>query len=75
MLVPHSSAGRGTCRRPHQGELAALLVRVTVTEPERFREELAAMSTELNAHLDYEEEVLLPLLADVPWPPAAPRVT
>ncbi|KOX29505.1 nitroreductase/quinone reductase family protein [Streptomyces ardesiacus] len=58
-----------------QGELAALLVRVTVTEPERFRQELAAMSTELNAHLDYEEEVLLPLLADVPWPPAAPRVT
>ncbi|WP_435605299.1 nitroreductase/quinone reductase family protein [Streptomyces ardesiacus] len=58
-----------------QGEPAALLVRVTVTEPERFRQELAAMSTELNAHLDYEEEVLLPLLADVPWPPAAPRVT
>jgi deazaflavin-dependent oxidoreductase (nitroreductase family) len=55
-----------------QGELAALLAGVTVAEPGRFRRELAAMSAELNAHLDYEEEMLLPLLADVPWPPVVP---
>lgn len=30
------------------------------------------MSAELNAHLDYEEETIVPLLADVPWPPAPP---
>ncbi|MFA3876468.1 nitroreductase/quinone reductase family protein [Streptomyces sp. MMCC 100] len=58
-----------------QGELAALLEGVAVTEPERFRSELEAMSVELNAHLDYEEEVLLPLLAGVPWPPAGAPVS
>ncbi|MFD3694605.1 nitroreductase/quinone reductase family protein [Streptomyces sp. NPDC058646] len=55
-----------------QGELAALLAGIGVAEPERFRSELDAMSRELNTHLDYEEEALLPLLADVPWPPAPP---
>ncbi|MYQ85898.1 MULTISPECIES: nitroreductase/quinone reductase family protein [unclassified Streptomyces] len=55
-----------------QGELAALLADIGIADPERFRTELDRMSTELNAHLDYEEEQLLPLLADVPWPPAAP---
>jgi deazaflavin-dependent oxidoreductase (nitroreductase family) len=58
-----------------QGELAGLLVDVAVTEPERFRRELKGMSDELNAHLDYEEEALLPLLADVPWPPAGPSAS
>lgn len=52
-----------------QGELAALLAGVAIAEPRRFRAELEEMSAELNAHLDYEEEALLPLLADVPWPP------
>ena len=55
-----------------QGELVTLLAGITVADPERFRIELDAMSTELNAHLDHEEESLLPLLADVPWPPAPP---
>ncbi|MFE5089592.1 nitroreductase/quinone reductase family protein [Streptomyces sp. NPDC056638] len=55
-----------------QGELAALLAGIGITEPERFHSELARMSTELNAHLDYEEEQILPLLADVPWPPVPP---
>ncbi|MFE7041440.1 nitroreductase/quinone reductase family protein [Streptomyces atratus] len=55
-----------------QGELAALLAGIGITDPERFRAELARMSTELNAHLDYEEEQILPLLADVPWPPVPP---
>ncbi|WCN02484.1 nitroreductase/quinone reductase family protein [Streptomyces sp. M92] len=55
-----------------QGDLAALLAEVHITDPEHFRTELAAMSAELNAHLDYEEKALLPLLADVPWPPVPP---
>ncbi|MER6322504.1 nitroreductase/quinone reductase family protein [Streptomyces coelicoflavus] len=53
-----------------QGELAALLDGLAIADPARFRVELDEMSAQLNAHLDYEEEVLLPLLADVPWPPA-----
>ncbi|MFF4474475.1 nitroreductase/quinone reductase family protein [Streptomyces sp. NPDC001599] len=55
-----------------QGELAALLDGVAIADPVRFRAEMDEMSAQLNAHLDYEEEVLLPLLADVPWPPAGP---
>ncbi|MFG2996838.1 nitroreductase/quinone reductase family protein [Streptomyces sp. NPDC048340] len=58
-----------------QGDLAALLTRIGIDEPERFRSELARMSAELNAHLDYEEESILPLLAEVPWPPARPSDT
>ncbi|MFH9394950.1 nitroreductase/quinone reductase family protein [Streptomyces sp. NPDC017556] len=53
-----------------QSALAALLADVAVAEPDRFRAELARMTEELTAHLDYEEEHLLPLLAGVPWPPA-----
>lgn len=56
-----------------QAALAALLADVATADPRRFRTELARMSSELNAHLDFEEEALLPLLADVPWPPPAPR--
>ncbi|MFI6141216.1 nitroreductase/quinone reductase family protein [Streptomyces griseus] len=54
-----------------QSALAALLADVAVAEPDRFRAELTRMTEELTAHLDYEEEHLLPLLAGVPWPPAA----
>ncbi|MFH8606889.1 nitroreductase/quinone reductase family protein [Streptomyces sp. NPDC018029] len=55
-----------------QGELAALLAAVGGAEPERFRAELARMSEQLTAHLDYEEEALLPVLAGLPWPPVPP---
>ncbi|MFJ6069783.1 nitroreductase/quinone reductase family protein [Streptomyces sp. NPDC093065] len=58
-----------------QGELATLLAGIAVAEPRRFRAALEEMATRLDAHLDYEEEVLLPLLADVPWPPAGPAGT
>lgn len=58
-----------------QGELAKLLAGVHIADPERFRAELRAMSEELEAHLDHEEEALLPLLADVPWPPERLRPT
>lgn len=55
-----------------QAAIADLLADIAIAEPLRFRAELSAMEEELNAHLDYEEETLLPLLADVPWPPVPP---
>ncbi|MDT0268872.1 nitroreductase/quinone reductase family protein [Streptomyces sp. DSM 44915] len=55
-----------------QRAIGELLTDVGIAEPVRFRAELARMTDELTAHLAYEEEVLLPLLADVPWPPAPP---
>lgn len=53
-----------------QGELFALLADIGAADPRRFRTELDRMSQELTAHLDYEEESLLPVLAEIPWPPA-----
>lgn len=55
-----------------QSALADLLAGIGIAEPLRFRAELDEMSAELNAHLDYEEEAIVPLLADVPWPPVPP---
>ncbi|MFE9861074.1 nitroreductase/quinone reductase family protein [Streptomyces sp. NPDC005780] len=55
-----------------QNDLAVLLAGVGIADPQRFRTELAAMSAELNTHFDYEEKEIVPLLADVPWPPAPP---
>ncbi|WP_223778349.1 nitroreductase/quinone reductase family protein [Streptomyces sp. 135] len=55
-----------------QGELAGLLAGLGGADPERFRAELARMSEELTRHLDYEEEALLPILAELPWPPGPP---
>lgn len=55
-----------------QGDLAELLAGIGIADPRRFRAELDAMSAELSAHLDYEDEALVPLLADVPWPPVPP---
>ncbi|WP_316524886.1 nitroreductase/quinone reductase family protein [Kitasatospora brasiliensis] len=53
-------------------ELVALLTGIEVTEPERLRAELDRMSAELEAHLDFEEEHLLPVLAGIPFPPTGP---
>ncbi|MGW3177908.1 nitroreductase/quinone reductase family protein [Kitasatospora sp. NPDC001119] len=53
-------------------ELVALLAGITVTEPERLRTELDRMSAELEAHLDFEEAELLPVLAGIPLPPTGP---
>ncbi|MER7746393.1 nitroreductase/quinone reductase family protein [Streptomyces bacillaris] len=52
-----------------QSALAALLAGVAVADPDDFRAELARMTQQLTAHLAYEEAEILPLLADVPWPP------
>ncbi|MFF4215680.1 nitroreductase/quinone reductase family protein [Streptomyces nondiastaticus] len=56
-----------------QGELAALLADIGSADPVRFRAELERMAQELTAHLAYEEEVVLPPLAGIPFPPPAPR--
>ncbi|MEV4970124.1 nitroreductase/quinone reductase family protein [Streptomyces scopuliridis] len=53
--------------------LLALLADITTADPERFRAELARLSEELVAHLDYEEESLLPALSQIPWPPGPPE--
>ncbi|MFD4655348.1 nitroreductase/quinone reductase family protein [Kitasatospora sp. NPDC058444] len=53
-------------------ELVALLARIAVTEPQRLRTELDRMSAELEAHLDFEEAELLPVLAGIPFPPTGP---
>ncbi|MYW67009.1 nitroreductase family deazaflavin-dependent oxidoreductase [Streptomyces sp. SID8379] len=55
-----------------QKALVALVDDVTTADPVTFRAELARMTKELIAHLDHEEEHLLPVLADVPWPPPRP---
>lgn len=53
-----------------QAALAALPAGVAIAEPDRFRAELERMNEQSTAHLAYEEAEILPLLADVPWPPA-----
>lgn len=52
--------------------LAAELADLGSADPERFLTELDQMAEELTAHLDYEEESLLPVLAEIPFPPAPP---
>ncbi|TKG71628.1 nitroreductase/quinone reductase family protein [Prauserella endophytica] len=61
-------AEHGTVSRIRE-ELEKLLADITSTGPARFRAELERMSAELNSHLDYEEEQLLPVLESVPFPP------
>ncbi|MGK5732653.1 nitroreductase/quinone reductase family protein [Streptomyces sp. URMC 124] len=74
---PHLADAFARLRAEHrtvarlQGELSALLADIAGADPVRFRAELERMSEELTAHLDYEEETLLPLLAGVPFPPAS----
>lgn len=38
-------------------------------DPDQFRCELARMTAELEAHLGYEEETLIPPLSGIPFPP------
>ncbi|WP_391858160.1 hypothetical protein [Streptomyces silvisoli] len=45
---------------------------IATADPRRFTAELDRMARELTAHLDYEEAWLLPVLARIPFPPAAP---
>ncbi|MBO8199576.1 nitroreductase family deazaflavin-dependent oxidoreductase [Streptomyces smyrnaeus] len=58
-------AEHGTVDRIRR-ELESLLADLTTADPDRFRAELARMTAELEAHLDYEEEVLIPPLSAMP---------
>ncbi|MFC7328071.1 nitroreductase/quinone reductase family protein [Marinactinospora rubrisoli] len=58
-----------------RGELLALLADIGTADPDRFRVELDRMTEELTAHLDYEEEALFPVLAEIPFPPVAREAT
>ncbi|APU15070.1 MULTISPECIES: nitroreductase/quinone reductase family protein [Actinoalloteichus] len=49
-------------------EILTLLTEIGTTDARRFRTELDRMSRELIAHLDYEEETVLPILAAIPLP-------
>ncbi|MFV8131769.1 nitroreductase/quinone reductase family protein [Streptomyces syringium] len=75
---PHLAAALDRLRDEHrtvarlQGELVALLADIGEADPLRFRTELNRMARELTAHLDYEEESLIPVLAGIPFPPAPP---
>ncbi|TDQ43593.1 nitroreductase/quinone reductase family protein [Actinorugispora endophytica] len=72
---PHLAGAIDRLRAEHrtveriQGELSALLADIGSADPGRFRAELDRMSEELTKHLDYEEEVLIPVLAQIPFPP------
>ena len=49
-----------------------LLGGIATAGPGAFLAELDRMADELHAHLDYEEESLIPVLAGIPFPPAGP---
>lgn len=72
---PHLAPAVERLRAEHRvvdalrARLVALLDGVAESDPERFRAELARMTRELEAHLDYEEEVLIPPLDLLPPPP------
>ncbi|MFD9907555.1 hemerythrin domain-containing protein [Streptomyces sp. NPDC059063] len=53
--------------------LVALLDDLATADPAAFRAEFDALARQLADHLDYEETWLVPVLADVPFPPAAAR--
>ncbi|PSL00149.1 deazaflavin-dependent oxidoreductase (nitroreductase family) [Murinocardiopsis flavida] len=75
---PHLGDAIARLREEHttveriQRELLALLGGISTADPAPFRAELERMTAELEAHLDYEEESLLPVLAEIPFPPPAP---
>ncbi|MCH7230846.1 nitroreductase/quinone reductase family protein [Glycomyces sp. L485] len=55
-----------------QGELAVLLADIGSADPAVFASELDRLSAELTVHLEYEEESLIPILAEIPFPPTGP---
>ncbi|MEU5834430.1 nitroreductase/quinone reductase family protein [Streptomyces diacarni] len=71
---PHLAPALARLRAEHEtvdrlrAELERLLADLTTAEPGRFRAELARMTRQLEAHLDYEEEVLIPPLSELPAP-------
>ncbi|MCB5164205.1 nitroreductase/quinone reductase family protein [Streptomyces bambusae] len=72
----HLAAPLARLREEHRtvarikAELLALLGGIAESEAEPFLADLDRMARELTAHLDYEEESLIPVLAEIPFPPA-----
>ncbi|WP_018352682.1 nitroreductase/quinone reductase family protein [Longispora albida] len=72
---PHLAPAIDRLREEHktvarlQSSLAALLGTIAEASPAAFLSELDELATELTLHLDYEEEQLLPVLAEIPFPP------
>ncbi|MEU3018841.1 nitroreductase/quinone reductase family protein [Nocardiopsis sp. NPDC007018] len=52
-----------------RGELEALLADVATADRARFMAELDRLTEELQAHLDFEEDTLIPTLSSIPFPP------
>ncbi|EPH41086.1 hypothetical protein STRAU_5853 [Streptomyces aurantiacus JA 4570] len=52
--------------------LVALLADLAAADPAVFLAEFDRMAAELTAHLEFEETWLVPVLAEVPFPPVAP---
>ena len=77
---PHLAGALDRLREEHRtvarikGELLALLEGIGTAEPGLFRAELERMSRELTTHLDFEEESLIPVLAEIPVPSGPPPV-
>ncbi|GAB3662051.1 hemerythrin domain-containing protein [Glycomyces tarimensis] len=75
---PHLKGAIGRLREEHrtvarlQADIAALLADIGSADPAAFAERLDRMAAELTAHLDYEEATLIPVLAEVPFPPVGP---
>jgi deazaflavin-dependent oxidoreductase (nitroreductase family) len=70
---PHLTDALDRLRDEHQtvARIKADLLKLLADDnTDGFRTELDRLAGELNAHLDREEGWLLPVLADVPWPPA-----
>ncbi|WP_017582029.1 nitroreductase/quinone reductase family protein [Nocardiopsis valliformis] len=52
-----------------RGELETLLTDLRTADPARFLADLDRLTEELQAHLAFEEESLIPTLSEIPFPP------
>jgi deazaflavin-dependent oxidoreductase (nitroreductase family) len=69
---PHLADALDRLREEHRAMARIkddLLALLDDADSDGFRAELDRLAAELEAHLDHEEGWLLPVLADVPWPP------
>ncbi|WP_017589308.1 nitroreductase/quinone reductase family protein [Nocardiopsis ganjiahuensis] len=55
-----------------RGELESLLADLRTADPVRFLADLDRLTEELEAHLEFEEGVLIPTLSEIPFPPVGP---
>ena len=70
-VIARLRAEHATVARIHDA-LVEMLADVGTADPDRFREELDRMAVELEGHLDFEEESLIPIQAAIPFPPGPP---